>query len=239
MVTKLSLIQAIEAAHASMFEQCCSNPITNAWGKPVSLTALNEAQELALRARREVDVPEEATPAAPSAAMKVDEIEQIIDEYVDDYELHGENEAGMSGVHTPTETERYMLKDAILGLLAHTEWDETWGRLIDARVAAIALPAPEQVVAKPFAWVPVAMNSRDEPVVLWHLATESAWVKTRDLDPTPHEIVALYRAAPVQQDALRRLVDRVWGHAYEDVSVPDTRIADKLIAEWREEMAQR
>lgn len=55
---------------------------------------------------------------------------------------------------------------------------------------------PAGAVAKPFAWVPIAKTSRGESNVLWHLATESEWVKRRDLEEMPHEIVALYLAAP-------------------------------------------
>jgi hypothetical protein len=38
---------AINAAHESMFVQCCSNPIKNAWGKDVDVSLLNEAHRLA------------------------------------------------------------------------------------------------------------------------------------------------------------------------------------------------
>lgn len=39
--------RATNAAHESMFAQCCSNPITNAWGKQVSVRALNDAHQAA------------------------------------------------------------------------------------------------------------------------------------------------------------------------------------------------
>ena len=42
--------EAMNKAHDSMFEQCLSNPITNAWGKPVNTTHLNNLQDVALRA---------------------------------------------------------------------------------------------------------------------------------------------------------------------------------------------
>ncbi|WP_416048996.1 hypothetical protein [Cupriavidus basilensis] len=42
------LIEAVEKAHTSLFAQCCSNPIKNAWGKEVSVAMLNDAQEMAV-----------------------------------------------------------------------------------------------------------------------------------------------------------------------------------------------
>ncbi|MDW3683057.1 hypothetical protein RA280_15130 [Cupriavidus sp. CV2] len=42
------LIAAVEAAHSALFAQCASNPIKNAWGKEVSVAALNAAQEMAV-----------------------------------------------------------------------------------------------------------------------------------------------------------------------------------------------
>lgn len=42
--------QAINAAHESMFTQCCSNPIKDAWGKEVNLSNLNAAHQLADKA---------------------------------------------------------------------------------------------------------------------------------------------------------------------------------------------
>lgn len=45
----LELARVGKAAHASMFEQCFSNPIKNAWGQEVNCTAINELGELAGR----------------------------------------------------------------------------------------------------------------------------------------------------------------------------------------------
>lgn len=42
------LIDAVEAAHHALFVQCASNPIKNAWGKEVSVAALNDAREMAV-----------------------------------------------------------------------------------------------------------------------------------------------------------------------------------------------
>lgn len=44
-------------------------------------------------------------------------IEDIVDEYVDGYMLEGDD-----GSYTPTETERLLIKDAVMGLLATPEF---------------------------------------------------------------------------------------------------------------------
>ena len=56
-----------------------------------------------------------------------DELDTIINEYVDGYELTGDE-----GSYTPTLTEKLLIKDAIHGLLADTDWDNAWGRYIAA-----------------------------------------------------------------------------------------------------------
>ena len=43
----VELAEAVVEAHDSMFAQCCSNPVRNAWGDEVSMLALNQAYELA------------------------------------------------------------------------------------------------------------------------------------------------------------------------------------------------
>lgn len=42
-----ALAAQAKKAHSSIFEQCCSNPITNAWGKEVSALELNNLSEMA------------------------------------------------------------------------------------------------------------------------------------------------------------------------------------------------
>jgi hypothetical protein len=59
-----------------------------------------------------------------------DRLEQIIDAYVADYELVGEDEPGRDGCYAPTDTERGLIKDAIMGLLADDDWDAEWGKHI-------------------------------------------------------------------------------------------------------------
>lgn len=39
----LAALEKYEAAHSDLFGQCCSNPVTNAWGEKVNMTLLNEA----------------------------------------------------------------------------------------------------------------------------------------------------------------------------------------------------
>ena len=43
----IKLAEAIVKAHESMFAQCCSNPVRNAWGVEVNMLPLNQAYELA------------------------------------------------------------------------------------------------------------------------------------------------------------------------------------------------
>lgn len=71
-------------------------------------------------------------PSEPEAKFQPDELEQIVDRYLDEYELIGEDCNGLSGCYTPTDTEKALIKDAICGLLADAEWDAAWGRQIDA-----------------------------------------------------------------------------------------------------------
>lgn len=58
-------LRAYEAAWDDLFGQCCSNPITNAWGKQVSVDKLNDAHQLAQKALR-------AAPAAAQAERTID-----------------------------------------------------------------------------------------------------------------------------------------------------------------------
>jgi hypothetical protein len=74
-----------------------------------------------------------AVPSEGATAPQFDRLEQIIDAYVADYELVGEDESGRDGCYTPTDTERGLIKDAIVGLLANEDWDAEWGKLIEQR----------------------------------------------------------------------------------------------------------
>lgn len=50
----LAALQQYEAAFESLFSQCCSNPIKNAWGKEVDVSQLNLAHEAARQALKTV-----------------------------------------------------------------------------------------------------------------------------------------------------------------------------------------
>ncbi|WP_336235708.1 hypothetical protein [Achromobacter dolens] len=89
---------------------------------------------------------------------------QIIDDYIQEYELRGEDDEGRDGVYSPTDTERYMIVDAIYGLLAETEFIAAIAGMQNAPAAGDAL-APEldlEAAAKalaecmdyPWEWMP-------------------------------------------------------------------------------------
>lgn len=66
------------------------------------------------------------------SVWKPDELERIIDQYVKHYELNdGET------CYDPSDEERIIIKDAIMGLLVDREWDAEWGKHI-ASLAAIS-----------------------------------------------------------------------------------------------------
>ena len=85
-----------------------------------------------------------ATAKRPDApAPKVEpahptDLEKVIDDYIEYYEMHGESEDGRDAIYTPTENDKALLKDAILGLLVDTDWDAAWGAHIDSLVSARA-----------------------------------------------------------------------------------------------------
>ena len=65
-----------------------------------------------------------------------DQIEKIVDRYVDEYEFtDGEN-----AYHSPNEFEQMLIKDAFYGLLVDEEWDAAWG----AHIASLQSAQPEQ-----------------------------------------------------------------------------------------------
>lgn len=59
---------------------------------------------------------------AVEAAMKAEPVsymtEAQIDDYIEDYEMRGEDADGRDACHTPTADERALIKDAIMGLPA-------------------------------------------------------------------------------------------------------------------------
>ncbi|MCY1169395.1 hypothetical protein D9M73_94230 [compost metagenome] len=85
---------------------------------------------------------------APDTISQPDKLEQVIDAYVEDYECMGENAAGTDGYYSPNEHERYLIKDAIMGLLADQDWDAEWGAHI-ANLAAAHGTTAEAEEAEP------------------------------------------------------------------------------------------
>lgn len=87
-------------------------------------------------------------PAAPGASTVEEKanpngqnVGQIVDDYIQEYELRGEDEEGRDGVYRPNETERYMIADAIYGLLAEPEFIAAIAGMHNAPAAGDALDA--------------------------------------------------------------------------------------------------
>jgi hypothetical protein len=82
-----------------------------------------EAGIRAIEIRPEADPQLSGNPGQVEDAHPIDwkALEARIDEFVGEYEMRGENEAGQDGCYTPTEGERAMISDAIHGLLAEAE----------------------------------------------------------------------------------------------------------------------
>ena len=90
-----------------------------------------ESELAMLKAALDVPAPK-VEPAHPT------DLEKVIDDYIEYYEMHGESEDGRDAIYTPTENDKALLKDAILGLLVDTDWDAAWGAHIDSLVSARA-----------------------------------------------------------------------------------------------------
>ena len=78
----------------------------------------------------------DAEAVASDSLGQPDNLEVIIDAFIEDYEMIGETEDGRDACHTPTEGERALIKDAICGLLVDTDWDNAWG----AHIKSLAHP---------------------------------------------------------------------------------------------------
>mgnify|MGYP001285240005 CR=1 FL=1 len=77
---------------------------------------------------------------APQMAQP-DNLEQIIDDYVDDYVMEGDD-----GTYRPTESEKCLIKDAVMGLLADPEWNSAWGKIVGGSKQALYIVPPEIIV---------------------------------------------------------------------------------------------
>lgn len=93
------------------------------------LKGFDVGQRYATDAATPQPAPKDVQTADP---FELDKLESIVDRYLDDYEMND----GEHRTHTPTEFERFLLKDAFLGLLVDEEWDKEWGTHIDMLVAA-------------------------------------------------------------------------------------------------------
>ena len=76
------------------------------------------------------------------AIFAPDKLESIIDDYVENYETIYDE-----GSHTPSDEEKFRIKDAIMGLLADDAWDAEWGAHVDSLVASRATPSPDMLDA--------------------------------------------------------------------------------------------
>lgn len=102
---------------------------------------LNQADANLRRELEAIDALTATQQAAPSQGAGPDgeELERIIDNYLDGYELRGDG-----GDHTPSEFESLLIKDAIMGLLVDEAWDKAWGELIRSESAILEASAQHQ-----------------------------------------------------------------------------------------------
>jgi hypothetical protein len=89
-------------------------------------------------------------PAVPAGEAYFVSQERVIDEYLSDYEMIGETEDGRDACYTPTDGDRALIKDAIMGLLSTDEW-----------AALSAAPAAVPAVPEGMRMMPV------EPDEMW------------------------------------------------------------------------
>jgi hypothetical protein len=89
---------------------------------------------------------------------KPDNLDQIINEYVESYELRGDE-----GDYTPSEGELNLIKDAIIGLLADPDWDAAWG----THIKALSQPLPSE----PTGWQSIEKAPQETAVDLWCKST--------------------------------------------------------------------
>ncbi len=127
------LAAAVDAAQAALAEQ----PAVLHMGKPVKVAVRGTNQQLPVVGHYDDTVFVHLESAAPASG----ELEQIIDDYVDDYEFCGEDDSGADATHTPGEFERTVIKDAIMGLLA-----------TPAILASVIPPGCVVVKDEPVAW---------------------------------------------------------------------------------------
>jgi len=89
--------------------------------------------------------PAVAHPPTPVVARDWTAIEAAIHAYVEDYEMVGEDEEGRDGCYTPTETERDIITDAVMGLLADTDFVAAYDRVAATPAEPVGEPLTDDV----------------------------------------------------------------------------------------------
>ena len=90
--------------------------------------------------------------------------EAMVDEYLEDYEMVGEDAEGCDACYTPSEDERALIKDAVMGLLAEAEECARAALHSTGKPQAIPSPAvaPTQPAAEPAVQAPGAAPGASE-----------------------------------------------------------------------------
>jgi len=63
-----------------------------------------------------------AAPAAPKGGVDWPAVAEVVREFVDDYQMMGEDEQGREGIYTPNEREKMLILDAVHGLLSDSDF---------------------------------------------------------------------------------------------------------------------
>lgn len=93
-------------------------------------------------------------------------LDKVIDEYIDGYEMEGEDEHGRDASYTPTEAEADMMRDCIAGLLAEDDFLATIAQVypIRSRFAPSAGIPANAAPQEPVSAGSVARTSTDAPM---------------------------------------------------------------------------
>lgn len=133
--------------------------------------------------------PASSAPGVSTVAQQVktdgQNVGQIVDDYIQEYELRGEDEEGRDGVYSPNETERYMIADAIYGLLANDEF-----------MALMRRPAP------------AAGDSLDAHFDLWQddmVVASASGPRSQALEEIQHYATVYGQDGPVQIEEVIRI----------------------------------
>lgn len=80
--------------------------------------------------------------STPTELSEREAFESAIDEFIEDYEMRGESDDSRDACYAPTEGERILIKDAIMGLLSDDAFCAAWNRRA-SHAAPPADPVPE------------------------------------------------------------------------------------------------